>query len=174
MGSSNDIYAEWHLRALLHSLRGFVVQACGYSAGQAAKIVGLAYHQLNHWARLGVVVPSVDEGKGYDGVRAYSFLDLVALKVVAELKSAGLPLRQLASVAENVQKWGKAVTPTYLVGSADGNVSACEEKGLLSTLRSVERKGLSWFLNISEIVVALRTSAAEAIRPSRGKGARVA
>jgi DNA-binding transcriptional MerR regulator len=145
-----------------------------FSAGQVAKIVGVPYHQLNNWARLGVLVPSIDQGRGYDGVRSYSFRDVVALQVVVELRIAGLPLEQVATVAQKIQRYKKAILPTYAVGSANGYFATCEETAFLSELGSAGRKGLTWFLKLSDIVTEVREAASNTARFNRGKAARVA
>lgn len=145
-----------------------------FSAGQAAKIIGTPYHQLNSWARLEVVLPSIDHGRGYDGVRAYSFLDLVALKVVAELRAGGLPLPQLASIAKTIQALSESKLPTYLVGSTDGYIGMCEENGLLKTMSAAGTRGLTWRLNLAVLASEVREAANTTSRFYRGKALRVA
>ena len=143
-----------------------------FTAGQAIKICGLTYRQLDHWARHSVVVPSVDKGCGCDGVRAFAFVDLVALKVVADLRTLGLSLPQLAMVAKVVQE--KKRLSGYLVGSANGQIATCEEKAFLSEVGSAGRKGLTWFLNLAEIAGSIRGEADNTAPITRGKALRVA
>lgn len=145
-----------------------------FSAGQAVKVCGLTYRQVDHWARHGVVVPSGDEGCGHDGVRAYSFRDLVALKVVANLRTLGLSLRQMTAVAHVVQSSKKKALSGYLVGSANGQIAICEETAFLSEMGSAGRKGLTWFLNVTDITAEVREAADNTARINRGKALRVA
>ena len=83
----------------------------GFSAENAKRLAGISYRQLDHWAKTRLVVPSIRQAGGRGSRRAYSFADLVSLRVVAELRRAGLSLQSIR----------KAVT--YLKRHADRPLS---------------------------------------------------
>ena len=55
-----------------------------FSAGEAAKITGVSYRNLDHWARTKFIVPSISEARGTGTERKYAFDDLVALRVARD------------------------------------------------------------------------------------------
>jgi DNA-binding transcriptional MerR regulator len=71
-----------------------------FTAGEAAKITGVAYRTLDHWARTSLIGPSIAEARGTGSERRYSFEDLVALRVLRELRTAGISPRSFKSIIE--------------------------------------------------------------------------
>ena len=59
--------------------------AGGILAGDAHVLAGISYRQLDHWARLGWVMPSIDSGEGRSGRRLYSADDVVRLDLLRHL-----------------------------------------------------------------------------------------
>lgn len=147
--------------------------AKSYTAGQAANAVGIAYHQLNHWATTGIVVPSINEGEGHGGVREYSLADIVALKVAADLKEKGFALSRFRGLLTRIQAWTDGSKNTFFVGTDNGSVEGLCELDALATLRSMERKGLTWCVSIAEIVEDMKTRLNSLSRPLRGKKLKV-
>lgn len=142
-----------------------------FTAGQVAKAAGIAYHQLNHWATLGVVVPSIQDGKGFGGVRAYSIADVVALKIVNRLKSKGFPLRHLRELAKKIQEQDLTSNMIF-VCSEDGSVAAFGEQDVMTAV-GVMNRGIAWFINLCEIAIEVKSSLESMARPSRGKAVRI-
>ena len=62
----------------------------GFTPRQVTRITGLPYSTLNHWAKTGLIMPSIDSGKGTGSERIYSSQDLFALKVARELRTADI------------------------------------------------------------------------------------
>jgi DNA-binding transcriptional MerR regulator len=62
----------------------------GFGARAVLALTGISYRQLDHWARTGLVRSSVRQAMGKGSRRVYSFTDLVALRVVAQLREAGV------------------------------------------------------------------------------------
>jgi DNA-binding transcriptional MerR regulator len=85
--------------------------ATGFGASAVLKLTGVSYRQLDHWARTGLVRSSVKQASGRGSRRVYSFQDLVALRVVGQLREAGV----------SVQTIRKAVT--YLKRNAEQPLS---------------------------------------------------
>ncbi|MEZ5341610.1 MAG: MerR family transcriptional regulator [Acidimicrobiales bacterium] len=63
-----------------------------FSGKRTAEIVGITYRQLDYWARTDLVRPSVLDAAGSGSRRAYSYNDLLELKVIKTLLDAGLRL----------------------------------------------------------------------------------
>ena len=62
-----------------------------YTTEQAARLFGVRPHRLRYWAQSGFIVPSGCR----DGRAAYTFRDLVALKVARALLDEGMPVRRV-------------------------------------------------------------------------------
>jgi DNA-binding transcriptional MerR regulator/predicted RNase H-like HicB family nuclease len=87
------------------------MSSSGYGAKVAREVTGITYRQLDYWATTGLVGSSIREAAGRGSRRVYSFEDLVALRVVARLRAAGVSLKAV----------GRAVT--YLKGHTDRPLS---------------------------------------------------
>ncbi|MCE7882270.1 MAG: MerR family transcriptional regulator [Actinobacteria bacterium ATB1] len=66
-----------------------------FGGPEAANLVGITYRQLDHWARKGLVLPSVVPASGSGSQRRYSYRDLVELKIIKSLRDAGLSLQKI-------------------------------------------------------------------------------
>ena len=78
----------------------------GFYAGEAARITGIPYRTIDHWARTGLITPSIAEGKGAGRSRLYSFQDLVALRVARELRDKGTSIQSLRKVIKLLRHTG--------------------------------------------------------------------
>ncbi len=86
----------------------------GIGANDAHELAGITYRQLDHWARQGWVLPSLDPGKGRSGRRLYSRSDVVRLDLLRHLAiskvntaHAGPRVSELKlSEADMVVLWG--------------------------------------------------------------------
>ena len=61
------------------------MQTSRFGVAAALHLAAISYRQLDYWAKTGLVSPSIREANGRGSRRVYSFLDLVALRVVAQL-----------------------------------------------------------------------------------------
>lgn len=64
----------------------------GYRAPAAARAAGITYRQLDYWARTAVLTPSLSDSRGSGTQRLYSFRDIVVLRVIKRLLTAGISL----------------------------------------------------------------------------------
>jgi DNA-binding transcriptional MerR regulator len=98
-----------------------------FTAVQAARLAGCSVTQVRHWARTGLVVPATADG--------YGFRDLVALRVVASLLDAGLPLAKVRAARAGLAADAGDLAGLRLV--TDGStVWACRDDGeILDALR---------------------------------------
>lgn len=73
----------------------------------AAKIARLSPRQIDYWDRTDLVPASIDgEVSAHRHVRLYSFLDLLALSVAAELKLRGVSLQHIRQIVRHLKAQG--------------------------------------------------------------------
>ncbi len=65
----------------------------GFGGPNVCALVGISYRQLDHWARTGLLEPSLAPATGSGSRRLYSYGDLVELKVIKRLLDGGVSLR---------------------------------------------------------------------------------
>lgn len=91
-----------------------------FGGPEAARLVDISYRQLDHWARKGLVLPSVVAAAGSGSQRRYSYPDLVELKIIKSLRDAGLSLQRIEKafryIREHLQE-----DPAGLRIFSDGN-----------------------------------------------------
>jgi predicted RNase H-like HicB family nuclease len=117
------------------------MSATGFGARAVLKLTGISYRQLDYWARTGLVGSSIRQAAGRGSRRVYSFPDLVALRVVGQLRAAGVsvqtirravrwlrshadqPLATLALAAQGKKVFALTDDPAKLIeATADGQV----------------------------------------------------
>lgn len=82
----------------------------GWTGAAAASIVGCAYSTVDQWDRVGVVRPS-GRASGPGSRRRYSFQDLLALSVAAEVLRIGVPRVVAQRMAALVAERRRSATP---------------------------------------------------------------
>jgi len=75
-----------------------------FSTAEAARLSSLTPRQLDHWARQGFLVPSIQEAAGYGSRRRYSFSDVVKLRVAARLRASGVGLAKIRRCVEALKR----------------------------------------------------------------------
>jgi predicted RNase H-like HicB family nuclease/DNA-binding transcriptional MerR regulator len=71
------------------------MSATGFGARAVLSLTGISYRQLDYWARTGLVGSSIRQAAGRGSRRVYSFPDLVALRVVGQLREAGVSVQTI-------------------------------------------------------------------------------
>lgn len=144
------------------------IECLAFTAGQAARASAVEYHNLNHWAKTGFVVPSLAEADGMDTCRAYSFGDVVALAMAKRLRDAGLGLDAIRSVVAHLQQreYTGGKCNAVLVGSDDGSVVECDTKSAISALKN---RRFGWVMDAGSVVAEMRAALKNARAPKRGK-----
>src|SRR4051812_21470747 len=74
-----------------------------FSTGDAVRITGVSFRNIDYWARTKFIVPSIAEAQGTGTERRYSFSDLVALRVARELREAGVSTQSLRRIVDHVR-----------------------------------------------------------------------
>ncbi len=99
-----------------------------YTTAQAARLAGCSPTQVRHWARTGLVAPSLDG--------MYAFRDLVALRVVRSLLNAGLPSARVRSALRELHGRGEQDLASLRLVTDGRTVWACYDDGqILDALR---------------------------------------
>ena len=107
----------------------------GFSGTKAASIVGISYRQLDYWARTDLVRPSLTDASGSGTRRAYSYRDLLELRVIKSLIDAGIKLESVRGVFEYLRGFVDAdIASAHLVISG-GDVVLCDGDELLTLVR---------------------------------------
>jgi len=75
-----------------------------FSSRIACEVTGASAHQLQHWERAGLVKPSVRRAHGRGTSRRYSYLDLVHVRVIKELREGGMSLQKIRKAVAALRK----------------------------------------------------------------------
>jgi DNA-binding transcriptional MerR regulator len=139
-----------------------------FSAGEAARITGVPYRTIDHWARTKFIVPSIADANGTGTDRKYAFNDLVALRVAGELRQGGISTQALRLVVSYLRTKRGLQNPLaesclMVIGSDVHIVNGCEE--IISLLKKPGQAAFAFMVDlprtINEIkkdVIALRAA----------------
>ncbi len=88
----------------------------GYRWTVACEAAGITYRQLDHWARTGLVEPSIRAAAGSGSQRLYSFRDILVLRIVKRLLDTGVSLGNIrAAVAHLASRGGEDLVSITLM-----------------------------------------------------------
>ena len=76
----------------------------GYTGPQVCKIVGISYRQLDHWTTTKLINSSLRNIKGSGHHRTYSFEDLLKVKIIKNLREAGMSLQKIRQALKALEK----------------------------------------------------------------------
>jgi len=97
----------------------------GYRGPTACAAAGITYHQLNYWARTGLVGPSVRAANGPGSHRLYSFRDILVLRVIKRLLDSGISLQQIRAAVNHLRDRGTEDLVRLTLMSDTVNVYEC-------------------------------------------------
>lgn len=108
----------------------------GYRVPAVVQIVGVTYRQLDHWARTGLVEPSVRAATGSGSQRIYSFRDLLVLKIVKRLLDTGISLQQIRVAIDHLRDRGtRELASTHLFSDGATVYECTSEAEVFDLLR---------------------------------------
>ena len=82
----------------------------GYTGTQVCKIVDISYRQLDHWTTTKLIKASLRSIKGSGHHREYSFEDLLKVKIVKNLRDAGMSLQKIRKALISLEEIMKTET----------------------------------------------------------------
>ncbi|MGI8754712.1 MAG: MerR family transcriptional regulator [Acidimicrobiales bacterium] len=107
-----------------------------YSGKKAAEIVGITYRQLDYWARTDLVRPTLADAAGSGSRRAYSYGDLLELKVVKSMLDAGIKLESVREAFSYLRsQLGQEVASARLVIGGGSAILVRDDEELLDVLK---------------------------------------
>lgn len=103
-----------------------------YRTKVAVAVLGLKSRQaFDYWLHTNVITPHIKpQGRNM----YWSFSDLVALRTLKTLYTAGIPLQQIRKVLAQLNKWGHDLSESYLI-VRQGDVHLVTAEAIVSLLR---------------------------------------
>jgi len=136
----------------------------GFGGPQVCQLVGITYRQLDHWARTGLLRPSLAEAQGSGTKRLYSYRDVLELKVIKRLIDGGVSLQSARRAVGCLrQDLGADLASANLVLSDTHSVLAHTDGELVDLL--AHGQGVFNVVPLSGVVDEL---AADVVRIERG------
>jgi DNA-binding transcriptional MerR regulator len=143
-----------------------------FSTGEAVKITGVSFYNIDYWARTKFIPPSIAEAEGAGTERRYSFSDLLALRVARELREAGVSTRSLRRVVEFLRtKKGltRPLAECHLIVTGSDVLLATSREKIVSALR---RPGQTAFAFVFDLGRTMEEMMQEINTPERKPPAR--
>lgn len=85
-----------------------------FRAPDACRLADITYRQLDYWARVGMVKPSLMNARGSGSLRLYSFNDVMRMRVISTLLDLGVGLGICQQGTEEISNY-ESFTDLYLV-----------------------------------------------------------
>ena len=129
----------------------------GFSGPLVCRLTGVTYRQLDYWARTGLVTPSITPATGSGSKRAYSYGDVLEVKVIKSLLDAGVALTKARQAVECLRgALGADLASASLVLSEHGSVLAHSDGDLVDLLRGGQ--GVFNIVPLGGVVAELSTT----------------
>lgn len=127
-----------------------------FSTGDAVRITGVSFRNIDYWARTKFIAPSIAEAQGTGTERRYSFSDLLALRVARELREAGVSTQKLRRVVEFLRTRKSLTTHPLaechlIITGTDVHVAASPEK-IMSVLRTPGQTAFAFVFDLARTV----------------------
>ncbi len=150
-----------------------MAQRMGFSGPMVCRVTGVTYRQLDYWSRTGLVQPSITPATGSGSKRAYSYADVLEVKVIKSLLDAGVALAKARQAVECLRgSLGADLASSSLVLSESGSVLAHSDGDLVDLLRGGQ--GVFNIVPLGGVVAELSTSINHAQHPTSERETRSA
>jgi DNA-binding transcriptional MerR regulator len=150
--------------------------ADNFSTGDAVRITGVSFRNIDYWARTKFIVPSVAEANGTGTERRYSFSDLLALRVAREMREAGISTQSLRRVVEFLRTRRGLRNPLaqgrLIITGSDVHVATSRDK-IMSTLLRPGQSSFAFVFDLARTVEEMKQEI-ETIRRKPATQARAA
>ncbi len=128
-----------------------------FSGPTVCRLTGVTYRQLDYWARTDLVTPSITAASGSGSKRAYSYSDLLEVKVIKSLLNSGVSLARARQAVECLRSaLGADLASSSLVLSDAGSVLAHSDGDLVDLLRGGQ--GVFNIVPLAGVVAELTTT----------------
>jgi len=128
-----------------------------FSGPTVCRLTGVTYRQLDYWARTDLVTPSITAATGSGSKRAYSYGDLLEVKVIKSLLNSGVSLARARQAVECLRNsLGADLASSSLVLSDAGSVLAQSDGDLVDLLRGGQ--GVFNIVPLAGVVAELTTT----------------
>jgi DNA-binding transcriptional MerR regulator len=130
-----------------------------FSTGDAVRITGVSFRNMDYWARTKFISPSIAEAQGTGTERRYSFSDLLALRVARELREAGISTRSLRRIVEFLKTRKGLTNPLadcHLIVTGDDVQAVTSPKEIMSALRSPGQTSFAFVFDLGRTVEEMR------------------
>jgi DNA-binding transcriptional MerR regulator len=143
--------------------------ADGFNSKRAAEIVGITYRQLDYWARTDLIRPSGADASGSGSRRQYAYRDLLELKIVKQLKDAGIQLETVRDVFAELRRLvGDEISGANLVITGSSVALALEDGDLIDLVK--KGQGVLNVMNLgqckADLDAAIVRLPADAVEPA--------
>jgi DNA-binding transcriptional MerR regulator len=93
------------------------IQKNGYTTALVSRVSGASPRQLQKWFEGGILVPSIDPGIRKQGSprRLYSFTDIIAAKVIYQIRQVPINLQKLKQIRDLLASYGHSFVDTRLI-----------------------------------------------------------
>jgi DNA-binding transcriptional MerR regulator len=126
-----------------------------FSTGEAVRITGVSFRNIDYWARTKFIVPSIADARGTGTERRYSFSDLLALRVARELREAGVSTQSLRRIVDFLRTRKGLTNPLsecrLIVTASDVQVATSREK-VMSALARRGQTSLAFVFDLARTV----------------------
>ncbi len=137
------------------------------------RLTGVTYRQLDYWARTELVTPSITPATGSGSKRAYSYGDVLEVKVIKSLLSSGVSLARARQAVECLRRsLSVDLASSSLVLSDAGSVLAHDDGELVDLLRGGQ--GVFNIVPLAKVVAELRATLRQSELATSEKGAATA
>jgi DNA-binding transcriptional MerR regulator len=120
------------------------------------RLTNVTYRQLDYWARTDLVTPSITPARGSGSKRAYSYRDVLEVKVIKSLLNSGLSLARARQAVECLRTaLGADLASSSLVMSDSGSILAKSDGDLVDLLRGGQ--GVFNIVPLAGVVAELTT-----------------
>jgi DNA-binding transcriptional MerR regulator len=147
-----------------------------FSTGDAVRITGVSFRNIDYWARTKFIVPSIAEAQGTGTERKYSFSDLLALRVARELREAGVSTQSLRRVVEFLRTRKGLTHPLsecrLIITGTDVQIATSPDK-IMSVLRAPGQTAFAFVFDLARTVDEMKQEMVDTERkpPTRASGA---
>ncbi len=135
---------------------------CRLATDQAARLAGASVRQLDYWCNRGLITPTTPaQGKG--SAREFGFVDIVRIKVLVNLRQAGVPLQRIRKALKQLKEWNEKdpLTSGRLLAVGDQLFWVESDEVLLNILKQQRAMAPVVLVDVAELAHTTRLEMAE-------------